>query len=168
MFDAWQLINTKTETQGQCSATEVSRLAEAILALVNEVRYKVAGYRDNSHRPILWGVIEADVELECQRCLQPMEMTLTNEFTWVFVEHESESELAEEETGGTAFVLHESQPVPLAWIEDELLLSLPLVPMHDDNTFCAGRNFVVESRATLDSDRIHPFADLADFIKKKK
>ncbi|OTG64829.1 YceD family protein [Acinetobacter silvestris] len=97
---------------------------------------------DAYHR-IAWldGHAETKVSTECQRCLEPVEITLVSDFHVALVDDESLIERLDEDAD--FIVLGESEATTkgdfdapatadlLSLIEDELLLLMPLSPKHD-------------------------------------
>jgi len=74
-------------------------------------------------------VAHATVHLTCQRCLQPMAQDLGVDRTIRFVPGEDQAEQLDEELEEDVLAL--PRTLDLAeLIEDELILALPIVPMH--------------------------------------
>ena len=102
----------------------------------------------------------AVLSLTCQRCLEPMDTTLTVERSFRFVPTEAQAE-AEDETAQED-VLAASRDFDLqALVEDELLMELPLTPAHE---ICPKRPSF--SAADADFEEVqpakpNPFAALA-------
>ncbi len=113
----------------------------------------------------LWLHLEAhaEVPLSCQRCLAPAVHTLEVDRWFRFVESEAVAEAEDDESEEDLLVL-EPQFDLLALLEDELLMSLPLVPMHahcpSQPVFRAGED-VAPAQA-----QPNPFAALAQLKKK--
>lgn len=66
--------------------------------------------------------------LVCQRCLEPMEFLVDENVQWVVLE--SESERAVIDADADVIVLSDERVRFANLIEDELIVSLPLVPRH--------------------------------------
>ena len=123
---------------------------------------------DAYHR-IAWldGHVETKVPLECQRCLETVEIELVSSFHLALVDDESLIERLDEDAD--FIVLGESEATTkgdydapatadlLALIEDELLLLMPLSPKHE---FCEHKHQpAVEEVA--EEKRDNPFEVLA-------
>jgi len=102
------------------------------------------------------------VSLQCQRCLQPMERSL-----------EAESHIAlvgSEAAAGGAPLEREPVLAPGGRISigelltEELLLLLPIVPVHEDRERCATEPAAGEGAPHGETHR--PFANLADLLKR--
>lgn len=111
---------------------------------------------DEQGRPHVRGRIQAHLELVCQRCLEPMGVALDLEPHLGVVESEPEAEHLPEEYD--PLVVGEDPLFLADLIEDELVLSLPIVPRHADER-CAGVEGGKEQNDP--ADRENPFAALA-------
>lgn len=75
---------------------------------------------------------EATVRLVCQRCLQPMEQPLHADRSFLFVRDEDEALRLDEDSEDDVLAIPPQGRLDLqALVEDELILSLPIVPRHD-------------------------------------
>ena len=82
--------------------------------------------------PEIWLALQASapVWLTCQRCLQPLTLSLTLDRRLRFVQGESQAEAMDAELEDDVLALPRWLDLR-ELIEDELLLALPLVPRHD-------------------------------------
>jgi uncharacterized protein len=74
---------------------------------------------------------KAEVPLPCQRCLRPVSISLDVDRWFRFVADEVAAEAEDEDSEEDVLAL-EPRPDVLALLEDELLMALPLVPMHGE------------------------------------
>ncbi len=118
--------------------------------------------------PAIWLHLEAKavVPLQCQRCLGAVGTVLEVDRWFRFVADEATAEAQDDESEEDVLVL---EPVMSLYtlLEDELLMALPLVPMHET---CPVP--VVMHASTLgiapdadDNPPVHPFAALAKLKK---
>jgi len=70
----------------------------------------------------------ADVELVCQRCLEPFRQELEESVNVVIAD--SDSLPATAPTGFEPFELEDGRLQPVQLIEDEVIVAIPLVPKH--------------------------------------
>lgn len=68
--------------------------------------------------------------MACQRCLSPVPVTLTVDRWFRFVDDEPTAEAEDDDCEEDVLAL-EPKPDLLVLIEDELLMELPFVPMHE-------------------------------------
>jgi uncharacterized protein len=98
----------------------------------------------------------ATVQIQCQRCLEPIEQILDVSASFQFVADENEAEKLDLDSEHDVLAL---TPVlnAMELLEDELLLALPGVPRHADCAIpAAGR-----TDADTEAAPAHPFAALA-------
>ncbi|MBT9552287.1 MAG: DUF177 domain-containing protein [Hydrogenophaga sp.] len=121
----------------------------------------------NGGVPGVWMHLQAsaDVPLSCQRCLAPVITRLDVDRWFRFVADETMAEAEDDESEEDVLAL-EPRPDLLDLLEDELLMALPLVPMHE--TCPAPLPAVVDDSATSPEEPStppHPFAALARLRK---
>ena len=158
-----QKAKTGFEIQGKLPIKSLKRLNEILLSdegkLQAELKFGFAG-----HIPFIRGHITAELQLKCQRCMQPMQYHVDNEFKLGLVLNEEqmnklpddfEPYLVEDDTNHLADML-----------EDELLLSLPLVAMHDFE--CSEHVSIQETQQDEEQEpakeKDNPFSVLKDLL----
>lgn len=106
------------------------------------------------------------VVLTCQRCLRPVSVPINGDGALVLVADDAAAEQVPE---GREPVVAEANQVDLTWLaEEEMLLALPLVPLHDEACSAA-----IESEAVAvvgeppEGKRQRPFENLRDLLKKQ-
>jgi uncharacterized protein len=124
------------ELQGEQSLAELTRLSESLLtgADVGPVRWRAQGQlRPEPGAPAqTWLHLQAQtaVPLQCQRCLNPVQVQLVVDRHFRFVESEALAEELDETSEDDVLALPARLDL-LELLEDELLLALPLVPRHE-------------------------------------
>ncbi len=114
----------------------------------------------------LWLHLQASTELPltCQRCMTAVSVPLAIEQWFRFVESEDIA-MAEDDEAEEDLLVLEPQLDLLNLLEDELLMALPVVPMHDEcpqtPIFSVG-----DAEAPEVDAKPNPFAMLADLKKK--
>jgi uncharacterized protein len=173
-FDARRLViasftQAQATLQGRWPLVDLVRLGESTQPPADgsggDVAWSVRGlWKQPVGRPAemrLHLVAQATVHLTCQRCLQPMPLTLDVDRTIRFVPGEDEAAQLDEE--GEEDVLALPRTLDLQeLVEDELILTLPIVPMHD--TCPQPLSFNAEAATdseTEEAERPNPFAALA-------
>ncbi len=81
-------------------------------------------------QPWLHLVAEGALTVVCQRCLGPVKVPLSVDRWFRFVADEAAAEAEDDESEEDVLAL-EPRPDLEALLEDELLMALPLVPMHE-------------------------------------
>lgn len=108
---------------------------------------------------------QGDVDLECQRCLEPVHWRLEVDRSFQFVEGEEAAEALDAESEHDVLALSPRLDL-FQLLEDELLLTLPLIATHDDCTATPLHDAPAVppgAGATLEDEPepVHPFAALS-------
>lgn len=109
--------------------------------------------------------VSAVARLKCQRCLEAFEQPLHSSTRLAFVASEDDAGNVPE--GYEAIPADEGRVDLGDLVEDELLLSLPVVALHGEGTQCAGtaRQAGQNDRVEPPSETHRPFAQLQDLLK---
>ena len=104
--------------------------------------------------------------MQCQRCMGPVQVEVESEQTFRFVVDEATAEAEDDESEEDLLVLTPELDV---WelIEDELIMSAPIVPKHLSCPTSVPMSVSDESFEAALADQPHPFAALAEFKKKQ-
>lgn len=116
--------------------------------------------------PSVWMHLRASLALPvgCQRCLAAVAVPLEVDRWFRFVADEATAE-AEDDVSEEDVLALEPRPDLIALIEDELLMALPLVPMHGACPLPPSGTTVQEALEPPEPQRPHPFAALAKLRK---
>ncbi len=151
------------EYAGRPPLSELVRLADGVAVAV-DVPVEWAAQFEQRREPggssQAWLRLRAHARLarECQRCLQPVLLTLDVDRAFRFVP--TEDEAAALDADSLEDVLALSRQFDLqALVEDELLLALPIVPMHEQCPAPLASAPVVDALEDVSAE--HPFAALA-------
>jgi uncharacterized protein len=157
--DVAALARSGGSVERSYSAAELTRLGEAGSAADSTVSasFNCAVFDE---RISIHGELGGAVVLPCQRCLAPVTVPLQERFDLVVVRDEAE---AAAEIGGYEPVIADPTRLDLKWlVEEQVLLALPLVPMHDPGE-C--ERSVAEPSQTRPGQR--PFGNLRDLLNKR-
>lgn len=119
--------------------------------------------RGGEHQPWLHLHADAQVTFECQRCLNPVLLPLEVERSFLFVHGEDAAAQLDAESEDDVLPLSRALDLH-ELVEDELLLAMPLVPLHD---VCPQP--LAAPASTDDAvaeERVAPFAALASLKRK--
>lgn len=149
--------------EGRWPLAAMSRLGDSLLAPASDaaVEWQLTG----DLLPVTGGEAEiwlhlqarATVSLQCQRCLKPMDEDIAIDRRFRFVRTEAEALKLDEESEDDVLVLEPRLDLGIL-LEDELILGLPIVPMHGA---CPEPLRPLQDDAVLDDAAPHPFAALA-------
>jgi uncharacterized protein len=105
--------------------------------------------------------LEGTATLECQRCMRPLEFALNSQVRVALLHSEAEAARVPEELEP---VLAPGGRISIGeLITEELLLSLPIVPLHEGTQVCVSAPAAATS---AHEDTHRPFAQLADLLKR--
>ena len=144
---------------GRLPISSLPRLAVSLASQRGEADVALEAGQDAEHRVVLNGRIDAVLEMQCQRCLGPVEIEVHAEPTLAWVKSDAES--AELPEGYEPLLAPDGRVALADLVTDELLLALPLVPRHEDSAACGKPVQTAERSAAPVEDRKRPFAELA-------
>lgn len=164
-FDPYRAANTNEVIKNQFVCPDFERLKQSVLSIGDGLlNLELTFSSDTAGRSYLRGTVELDVELECQRCLKGKPHPLTAHLDLVLFRYENQVDKYE---GDSEPLLIEDDGLDLkALIEDELILALPIIAMHDEEC----QPWRDETESELDAteaepERENPFAMLAQLKK---
>ena len=115
---------------GDVDLPEMARLQSALAEGAigdSGIRFKLTGRSQQYHLPSLHLDIEANLTMVCQRCLEKMQVPIDLHFDYVVSAEES---AALDESDEVDWVEQSDAMDIAALIEDELLIALPIAPVH--------------------------------------
>jgi uncharacterized protein len=150
-------VSQKGYFEGEIALSELGRVGELLHPGQSDlegrkITLKFEFVRNEYELPMLVGHLETSLELECQRCLKALEWPLTLDFSLMI---DASDELVRDSSVDTLY--SEDGFIDIVEVvEDELILAIPLVAMHED-TACNENWQVSESETTI---KDNPFAVL--------
>ena len=147
--------------EGEVPLSRLGRLTEVLLSREGSAQV-VMEFGNSVGYPCLKGTVAARIMVECQRCLQPMQVEVSSRFKLALVHTEEECDLLPEVF--EPYLLEGEEQSLLALLEDELLLSLPMVTVHSEacSDFMRGQ----EEEIQAEKAAAHPFAALKSLKKE--
>lgn len=172
LVDAYRIFEQDCQREGQLPLSRFSRLTPLLSAREGEMAAILHFAFDSEKRRILRGEIRARVQVQCQRCLESMPLTLDSRFLVAVV---SSDELARElPSEFEPVIVQDTELDLLSLLEDELIMALPDFPLHPESE-CSAAPVVAQINASADASvaeeaakRDNPFSVLADMKGKLK
>ena len=164
----WKAADKNLLASVQFAVSELDRLNQVLLDSDTKVTVDMQFERDEERLPLLKGHLRCTLKLECQRCLQPMDLPLDHHFTMAFV-HAGAPVDPEDTRFSELYDLYEVEDEKACLanvIEDELLLLLPQVPMHSAPECVIETEFGDEQPESVEAEKENPFAVLASLKDK--
>lgn len=130
-IDPIRLAVAGQQLQGELEISRLTRLSDLLTLTDGMVKVQLDFDIDVNKIHYARGSLKAALSLCCQRCMQAMPFELNIDVSLGFIAHEHQIEelVAEYEP----YLLEESPIVLSDIIEDEILLALPQVPMHEES-----------------------------------
>lgn len=145
--------------QGEIAVANMDRLQEHLHSNCGSLHYALLGKIGDNGKPYLVCTIQGELTLKCQRCLGALALKLEIASTLELVKDADEFLPVEgEEDSVDAIPMNVAMDV-LALMEEEVLLNLPIAPLHPLAS-CRAASY----RQQLGLGEAHPF----DVLKKLK
>ena len=162
-LDALNLAAAATVVERDFRLADFTRLTDRLATSDGVARARMA-WRSIGGVPTGELEVYADALLTCQRCLGPMRRDLQSASQLAFVEREDAPVPADHEA-----IAGDPHEIDLAGlVEDELLLSLPLIAIHGAGEECRAQASQVASDRDAGppaQEMRRPFAGLKDLLK---
>ena len=119
----------RLDYEGYYAAGQLERLAESVSKVLSDAQVKLSFYVDPQKLVVMKGHASVEVELDCQRCGEPIKQTLDCEFCYSPIANLDQADELPEIYEPIEF--NEFGEIDLIGaVEDELIIALPIVPMH--------------------------------------
>lgn len=139
---------------GQLALSQMQRLTPTLASTRGTVDIQLEFGQDGQNISYLRGQIRANLELICQRCLQALAFSLEAEPCLGIVTSQTQADRLPEQYEP---LLVDDDLISLAAvIEDEVLLSLPAIPKHE-NEDCLDLTQYTEPELAEEAPRKNPF-----------
>jgi uncharacterized protein len=128
-IDPRKFAHQGLDLQGDIAVSDLNRLASLVLDNAGEVKVVLEFGVDEERHRVITGEAQCAVNVTCQRCLEPVEITLDAEINLAMVWDEERAKQLPKTLD--PLILPEGPADIYTIIEDELLLELPMVSYHD-------------------------------------
>ena len=152
------------EIQGKLAISSLKRLSGSLLSDAGELEAELKFDRDGPV-PFIVGHIKAQLQLKCQRCMQAMSYPVDINFKIGMVQNEAQMEKLADEY--EPYLLETDNNHLPDMLEEELLLALPLVPMHefDCSEYLQQQNSEQQDKVEQEPEKKeNPFSVLKDLL----
>jgi uncharacterized protein len=164
-LDAWRMVSARRSFEGTLPIAAMTRLCEELASTDGIIRFWLDFGRDSLETDYVDVRAEGSLPLTCQRTLEPFLLPVAVNTRLGLIKRERD-EAALPPGYEPLLVAEDGRLKPVEMIEDELLLSLPLVPVNPDSRLpdqLTGRD---EGAASAIAERPrNPFAVLRELKK---
>ncbi len=162
--DAVRSAQKRLDYSGIYTSGQVARLAASVVSVDSDVQTSLSFDIDNLRLAVINGQSDVTVTLECQRCGKPFEHQVHATYCFSPVRNDEQAEALPE--AYEPIEVDEFGEVDLlAMIEDEIILSLPVVPVHESEHCEVSDADMVFGKLPAEVEKPNPFAVLASLKK---
>ncbi len=158
-IDPLSFADRAKQISARVDLQDLSRLSEMLLENSGEVEVNLA-FAKEGRLPVVVGELKTNLVLQCQSCLQRLEMTVDQSFKLGMVSSLEQADRLDSDC--EPFLLQTEKVSLIELVEDELLLALPDFPRHTEE--CVQReneDDVVEAVENEQARSDNPFSVLA-------
>ncbi|XOV78183.1 MAG: 23S rRNA accumulation protein YceD [Aestuariibacter sp.] len=157
----------RSDYVGVFVASDMQRLDEMVVSILADISVDVKFETDAQGLTFFHGNLQTKVSLECQRCNEPFDFPVDVAFCYSPIKTgESTDELPE---AYEPVELNEHGEINLmALFEDEIILSLPIVAMHDENLCKVKGNELSYGKIEPAVKQPNPFAVLKELKQNQE
>ncbi len=151
--------------EGKLPFAKCERLQELALS-GSEIAYKWSFFLNQKSQSLAELTLSGAFQLKCQRCEKPMHFELDTFIAMQVVETEIQAEKLPLEVQ-PLMLNQEHLCNTLEILEDELILALPMIPMHEEKDCSFPQNEAYYA-AKMETNTHKPFANLSKVLNSKE
>ncbi|PCJ26046.1 MAG: hypothetical protein COA96_05980 [SAR86 cluster bacterium] len=157
----------EAKISGKVSLERMPRFQSCLISTSGSVNIELSFDVSETKQRIISGTLRAEVKVACQRCLEPLEITLTDDIRLALLKDEAEAEGLETELDPWFCEDYKLDVAPL--IEEQLILCMPNVNYHQSGECAERKNYIAgQESAGSDAQSAHsesPFSILKSLKK---
>lgn len=129
-LDPVRTAQKRLDYAGIYTSNQIERAADSVVSVDSDVECNLSFTIDSQHLVVIQGDAKLSVTLECQRCGKPFHHHVHTKYCFSPVTSDEQAEALPEHY--EPIEVNEFGEIDLlAMVEDEIILSLPVVPVHD-------------------------------------
>jgi uncharacterized protein len=164
--DPFRFAENGMRLEGKLLIKSMDRLCTSLSSNVGEVDVNLSFDVDEQKTPFIRGHFAASVMLQCQRCMEPFKYDIVNDLLLGIVRSEEEAEELPD-SYDPAMATEENILLIQDIIEDELLIGLPIVPMHNAKECKVKLPLSASSKEAGEMEKENPFK-VIELLRTKK
>lgn len=125
----FRLVEQRKRLNGVMPSANMARLQEIALPETGDFTVDMEFTRSISGLPVIKGYVRGCVMLECQRCMQAVQIEVDSPLDVALTSHQADER--PEQEGLEAWLVEDERLFLQDFVEDEVLLALPLVAKHE-------------------------------------
>jgi len=168
-INPYRLIEQRRTLNGDLNLKPLARLQELTTHDEGSITVELVFEKTDTGLPMISGSMQGTVPLVCQRCLHAFDYVCDHKWQVVLSNSDAEAEQVQEHY--EAWVVEEDRIFIQDFVEDELLLSLPVIAKHpscDVDEAAIHASFDEESKHQMQkAETKNPFASLKQIFDDK-
>ena len=132
VIDGFEFASAGATQEGKLPLSSFPRLQDVLVSDAGDVTYALRGVRDERGRPGLRLSVRSTLQLRCQRCLGPLLHEVQAEQLLVLAVSQAEIDAEPLAVDSADRIVAAKEMAVRDLVEDELILSLPYAPRHDE------------------------------------
>lgn len=168
ILDVRKIFRHGLAIRGCIAVKELKRLAECLTDTAGDIKVALDFGFDEQRRRVITGEVVTNVNVQCQRCLQPVAIELVEPVNLAWVESEEMAKLLP--AALDPWISDDDQVRPSEIVEEQLILGLPIAATHNNCESAMPKTQGVdeqdESGAQAQPSKSNPFAVLASLKGK--
>ena len=159
------VLFAKQERQfsGELVVADLPRIVEITPNPATQIVVTMSFSKSSLHYPLVKGTIDGEVVQICQRCLRHTNVAINSQFELLLVSGAAVESASQE--GHEVFEYNEQHIDTVDFLEQEIILALPIVPKHSllDECSASARKWIKnKEHVPADQPKENPFAKLKD------
>ena len=166
-LDPVKAAQKRSDYEGYIPVVTLTRLTESLLQPQGEVTARIECGTDQQGLTVIQGSASCEVSVTCERCSEPMHVSLVCNFAYTPVKPGDDAALELIPERYDVIEKDEHGEINLRQlVEDELILALPLFPMHDEAVCAVSTAAMSFGDIGPEPEKPNPFAILQELKKK--
>ena len=161
-IDPRKLAVANARLHGEIPLRSMARLVSLLRSSEGQVAVTLEGSIDEKQNYVV-GHLEAEVQMSCQRCMESTALPLALDVRWALVN--SEAQMVTLPDDCEPLLAPEGTVLLSDLVEDELILALPLIPVHADVGQCRANGYMLNKTSISPAEKSNPFAVLSTLLK---
>ena len=156
IVDPFRSAENAIHLQGILSVKNMERLCSSLNSDSGEVNVSMEFGVDEQEIPFIRGELSTQVVLQCQRCMEPFSYDIADHFLLGIVRSEEDASRLPDRYN-PVIANNDKALIIQDVIEDELLVSLPIVPMHHPKDCNVTLPLSADPKNMEESEKENPF-----------
>jgi len=163
--DPYRTAQQRLDFNTSVEARLLKRITEATAGEPSDAKVSISFGKDSQGLIVIEGSVSLDVNLECQRCGEIFTQACETEFRYSPVKNDSAAEDLPDAYEPIELDAN-GEINPISFIEDEVIVNLPLVALHPEEDCSVNPNEMTFGTIEPADKQPNPFASLADLKRK--